>query len=128
MSTATIPANPLMPSIILSTCVQPPTATTVKTKEIGQNDNSQSAHSTSTRITPPNSHQAIAAEANAASSRIKEPTSFLISSTTPAPNTGHAAMNKTGHNQANVTLLGPKTKPRQPAGPNCQPTHAGSRP
>src|SRR5690625_7049376 len=97
MSTATIPANPLMPSIILSACVQPPTARTVKTKEIGKNDNSQSAHSTSTRITPPNSHHEITAEANAASSRFTEPTSLLISSTTPATNTGNAAMNKSVH-------------------------------
>src|SRR5699024_992398 len=34
---------------------------------------------------------------------------LLISSTTPATNTGNAAMNKTGHNQVNVILLGPKT-------------------
>src|SRR5690625_3700323 len=94
-----MPAKPLIPSMIFRAWVQPPTATMVNSKDTGQNDKSQSAQTTSTRATPPKSHQTMAAEIKAASKRFKEPTSLLMSSTTPATNTGKAKMKSTGHNQ-----------------------------
>src|SRR5690554_7721806 len=110
MSTATIPAKPLIPSMIFKACVQPPTAIMVKNKEIGQKAKIQSIQPTPTRDTPPMSHQAIAAEAKAANKRLREPTSLVMSSTKPAIKTGSAAINDTDHSQVNVILLGPKTK------------------
>src|SRR5690606_13191249 len=105
MSVAIMPASPFMPSTMFSACVQPPTAIMVKNREIGQNDNMLSAHDRPTRDTPPSSHQAIAADRNAASSRLPDPTSLVMSSSSPATKTGMAAMNKTGHSQVSVMLL-----------------------
>src|SRR5690625_11018 len=109
IKTATMPARPLMPSMMFKAWVQPPTATMVKSRDTGQKESNQSAHCTSTRTTPPNNHQAMAAEIKAANNRLSEPTSLLMSSTTPATKTGRAAINKTGHSQVRVILPGPST-------------------
>src|SRR3546814_13827519 len=96
----------------------------VNSNDTGQNASTQSAHDRPTRDTPPNSHQAMAADAKAANKRFPDPTSLVMSSSRPATNTGNAAMNSTGHNQVKVMLLGPSTsKPaRLPASTAKPPT------
>ncbi len=62
-----------------------------------------------TRLTPPSSHHAIAADRNAASRRLLAPMSLVMSSSSPATKTGSAATNSAGHSQVSVMLLGPST-------------------
>src|SRR5690625_7218606 len=71
----------------------------------------------------------MAADAKAASKRFKEPTSLLISSTTPATNTGKAAITNTGQSQVKVLLLGPSTSSpaRLPAQIANPPTRGAGR-
>ena len=120
---AIMPANPFMPSTMFSACVQPPTANMVKISDTGQNDSTQSTGAMPTRLTPPSSHQAIAAEANAASRRLLAPMSLVMSSSRPATNTGSAATNSAGHSQVSVMLLGPST-----SRPANEPARTASRP
>lgn len=62
-----------------------------------------------TRLTPPSNHQAIAADAKAASRRLLAPMSLVMSSSKPATNTGSAETNNAGQSQARVMLSGPST-------------------
>ncbi|MNL28961.1 hypothetical protein D3C87_1506290 [compost metagenome] len=82
-----------------------------------------------TRLTPPNSHQAIAADRKAASKRLLAPMSLVMSSSRPATKTGNAATNNAGQSQVSVMLAGPSTSrpSRVPASTARPPTRGVAR-
>src|SRR5690606_1383943 len=129
ISVATMPARPFMPSTMLSAWVQPPTANMVNSSDTGQNASTQSTGAMPTRLTPPSSHHAMAADRKAASRRLLAPMSLVMSSSSPATKTGITATNNAGHSLVSVMLLGPSTSnpASEPANTAKPPTRGVAR-